>query len=84
MFDLQNIIKGYSDEQYSEALTYIMANFLKEKGIINMQEFQEYHKSNINELLNEIVERDKKEAQEKINKLRGEINERRIIRKNKI
>ena len=84
MFDLQNIIKGYSDEQYSEALTYIMANFLKENGIINMQEFQEYHKSNINELLNEIVERDKKEAQEKINKLRGEINERRIIRKNKI
>lgn len=70
MFDFREILNGYSNEQYSEALVYILANFLKEKGIINMQEFQKYHKSGINELLNKIVERDKKEAQERIEKLK--------------
>lgn len=75
MFDFDAILRGYSSEQYSEALIYIMANFLKEKGIINMQEFQEYHKNNLNELLNKIVERDKKEAQEKINELKGDNND---------
>ena len=46
---------------------------LKEKGIINMQEFQEYHKNNLNDLLNRIVDRDKKEAEEKVNELKGEV-----------
>ena len=72
MFDFDAILRGYSSEQYSEALMYIIVNFLKEKGLIDMQEFKEYHKNNLNNLLNQIVERDKKEAEERIKDLKGE------------
>lgn len=75
MFDFDAILRGYSSEQYSEALMYIIVNFLKEKGLIEMEEFKEYHKNNLNDLLNKIVDRDKKEAKKQINKLKGESNE---------
>lgn len=74
MFDFDAILRGYSSKQYSEALMYIIVNFLKEKGIINIEEFKEYHKNNLNDLLNQIVERDRKEAEERINQLKGEPN----------
>lgn len=76
MFDFDAILKGYSSEQYGEALMYIIVNFLNEKGLINMQEFKEYHKNNLNELLNKIVDRDKKEVEERINKLKGDPNDK--------
>lgn len=66
MFDFDAILRGYSSEQYSEALMYIIVNFLKEKGILDIQEFKEYHKNNLNDLLNQIVERDKKESYNKM------------------
>ena len=68
-FNLDDILKGYSSEQYGEALLYLIANFLKEKGLIDMQEFQEYHKNNLNNLLKQIVERDERLTKEKIDKL---------------
>ena len=72
MFDLGDILRGYSSEQYTEAMLYIMANFLKEKGLIDMKEFQEYHINNLNEVLNKIVERDKEAAKEKLEALKSE------------
>lgn len=75
MFNFDEILKGYSSEQYTEAMIYIVANFLKEKGLIDMKEFQEYHRKNLNELLNKIVERDKKTIEEKAKKIKGESNE---------
>lgn len=69
MFNIDDILKGYSSEQYSEAILYLIVNFLKEKGMIDMKEFMEYHKNNLNNILEQIVERDRKIAKEKIDKM---------------
>ena len=71
MFDFDAILRGYSSEQYSEALMYILVNFLKEKGMIDIQEFKEYHLNNLNDMLNKIVDRDKEEARKSLEKLEG-------------
>lgn len=74
MFNFEDILRGYSSEQYTEAMIYIVANFLKEKGLIDMKEFQEYHKNNLAEALKQIIERDKEIAKEKIEALKGGSN----------
>lgn len=72
MFNFDDILRGYSAEQYSESMIYLLVNFMKEKEMINIEEFKEYHKNNLNNILNQIVERDRKEAEEKINELKGD------------
>ena len=71
MFNFDDILRGYSSEQYAEAMVCVMANFLKEKGLIEMNEYHEYYAKNFNEGLNMIVERDRKINKEKLEKLKA-------------
>lgn len=71
MFNFDDILRGYSSEQYAEAMVCVIANFLKEKGLIDMNEYHEYYAKSFNEVLNMIVERDRKISKEKYEKIKA-------------
>ena len=70
MFDLNDILKGYSSEQYTEAVVCVMANFLQKKDLIDIAEFNEFYTNNLNNILNKIIERDNKINKEKLEALK--------------
>ena len=68
MFDLNDIVRGYNDEQYTRACCDIILNYLTEKNIIDLKEVQKYFKENFKKHLEDIVEGDKKEIKERLEK----------------
>ena len=74
MFDFEEILRGYSNEQYTKTFVEIIIKFLGNKGIIDINEFQKYLSDNFDGTLNQIVEYDKQEAKEKIEKYKKEAN----------
>lgn len=73
--DIEDIMKGYTNEQYSEALVNTLINYLSEKGIIDINDYIDYYTKNNTKILEKIIERDRaisKEAYEKYKKEKGE------------
>lgn len=56
---LGQVLRGYSYEQLNEAMLFTLVNFLKIKGIINFEEFSEFYTTNLNDMLEQIVKRDR-------------------------
>lgn len=75
MFDVNDIFRGYSIEQYSEAIVETLTQLLISKNLISSNEAKEYFKDNFKQILDCIIERDKKEAKKALEKLRGGSNE---------
>lgn len=65
MFNFEEIMRGYSDKQESEADIYTLINFLIFKGLIDGAEFTEYYDSNFQTMRDSIVERDRQEVERK-------------------
>jgi hypothetical protein len=72
MFDVNDIIRGYSIEQYSEAIVETLTQLLISKNLISSNEAKDYFKNNFEQILECIIERDKKEAKKRIEKLLGD------------
>lgn len=61
---LKEVLQGFSDRQLNEASLFTLVNYLKEKGIIDFEDFSEYYVKNLNNVLKLVVDRDKKHAEE--------------------
>ena len=73
--DIGDIMKGYTKEQYSEALVSTLINYLSEKGIIDINDYFDYYSKNNLKILEKIIERDKdisKKTYEKYKKEKGD------------
>lgn len=69
--DIGDVMKGYTNEQYSEALVSTLINYLSEKGIIDINDYFDYYSKNNPKILEKIIERDRvisKETYEKYKK----------------
>ena len=75
MFDVNDIFRGSSIEQYSEAIVETLTQLLISKNLISSNEAKEYFKDNFKPILDCIIERDKKEAKKRIEKLLGDDNQ---------
>lgn len=62
--DFDAILKGYTDEQYSEALYQTLANYLYFKGLIDLEDFAKFQEENFPKLLEKIKDRDRAKAKE--------------------
>ena len=71
MFDVNDIFRGYSIEQYSEAVVETLTQLLISKNLISSNEAKEYFKDNFKQILDCIIERDKKEAKKHLEELLG-------------
>ena len=65
MLSFEDILRGYSQEQYSEALYHTLANYLAYKGIIDIKELGEFQQDNFSKVLEKIIERDREESKKK-------------------
>ena len=69
MFDnFSNYFRGFTEEQYTRANISVLVNYLSSKNIIDSQDFYKYYENNIEDIIDKIVENDKKEYKEKYNK----------------
>ena len=68
---LDDVLRGYSVEQYSEAIVETLTQLLISKNLISTDEAKEYFKNNFTKILESIVERDKVEAKKKFEELMG-------------
>ena len=64
MFDFDELLRGYTDRQYAEALVNTIVLLLVNKEIITAEEYVEFRKKNFSDILNEIIKRDKGELEE--------------------
>ena len=62
--DIGDVMKGYTNEQYSEALVSTLINYLSEKGIIDINDYFDYYSKNNPKILEKIIERDRAKAKE--------------------
>lgn len=58
--DVEELLRGYSDEQYIRAIVTVLANYLCELNIIDMDDFIEYFKNNLKDVLIKTIQEDKK------------------------
>ncbi len=67
MFDsfIDDFWRGYTHEQFSEALYETLLNYLIKNDIINSTDFRKYEKEYFGKYLQAIVERDRKKAEER-------------------
>lgn len=72
MFNLDDILKGYTSEQYTEASVNTLINYLAEKGLIDINDYIDYHAVNSSKTLEHIVERDNAKAKEAYEKYKQE------------
>ena len=73
--DIGDVLKGYTNEQYSEALVSTLINYLSEKGIIDINDYFDYYSKNNPKILEKIIERDRaisKKTYEKYKKEKGD------------
>ena len=65
MFDslIEDYWRGYSHEQYAEALYETLLNYLIKNNIINKEDYEEYEWKNFEKILKSIVVRDKEEKE---------------------
>lgn len=68
MFDFDEILRGYTDRQYAEALVDTLITFLVDKNIISAGEYVSYRKEHFNDILEKIIKRDREELEEWIKK----------------
>lgn len=64
MFDIDEILRGYNDRQYAEATVTTLATFLVEKGMIDVNDYVQYREEQFQNILKQIVERDKQVIEE--------------------
>lgn len=57
--DVEELLRGYSDEQYIRALVTVLASYLCELNIIDMDDFIEYYKNNLKDVLIKTIQEDK-------------------------
>lgn len=72
MFNFEDILRGYSSEQYSEALVETLVQLLVSKDLISNGETKEYYKNNFNEILQLIIKRDREESKKKYEEYNAE------------
>lgn len=58
--DVEELLRGYSDEQYIRAVVTVLAGYLCELNIIDMDDFIEYYKNNLKDVLIKTIQEDKK------------------------
>lgn len=68
------ILRGYTSEQFSEALFHLLVNFLISKEIIDKDEFQQFSDENFQKILENIVKTDREKALTSINMNKNEEN----------
>lgn len=66
--DFFSVLRGYTVEQYSEALFQTIINFLLSKDIIQRDEFQQFVDANFNDILQKIIDRDREKRLTSVNK----------------
>lgn len=72
--DWMEILRGYTSEQFSEALFHLLVNFLISKEIIDKDEFQQFSDENFQKILENIVKTDREKALTSINMNKNEEN----------
>lgn len=68
MFDFTEILRGFTDEQYTRACCDTILNYLVQKNIIDSEDVEKYFEENFKKHLEKIVEEDKKEIKEQSEK----------------
>lgn len=58
--DVKKLLRGYSDEQFIRAVVTVLASYLCKLNIIDMDDFIEYFKNNLKDVLIKIIQEDKK------------------------
>lgn len=70
-----DIMRGYSDQQWNEAGLFTLVNYLKEKDIIDFDDFSKFYEEHFNNILKLVVERDKNNEKEIVSKYKTENKE---------
>lgn len=70
--DFEEIARGYSSEQYSEALFHLIINFLADVELIDKDRFQRFVDDNFNDILNNVIKRDKEASKKRLEDLKKE------------
>ena len=76
--NFEEILRGYTSEQYAETLYNTLINYLVFENIIDIKDYIKFSEEHINEILGKIIARDKEEsnkALEKINNKSSDKNE---------
>ena len=65
MFDglIEDYWRGYTYEQYAEALYETLLNYLVKNDIIKLEDYKDYEWHNFEKILKKIIERDKEEKE---------------------
>lgn len=58
--DVEELLRGYSDEQYIRAIVTVLVSCLCELNIIDMDDFIEYFKNNLKDVSIKTIQEDKK------------------------
>lgn len=76
MFNLDDILKGYSAENYANAVVETLTQLLISKSIISADETKEYFKNNFNKILEQVIEEERKECKKRIKELEEKLESR--------
>ena len=71
--DIESIIRGYTDEQYSKALIITLGTYLDKIGVLKVHDLMKYYEDNLSETLEQIKEEDLANAKEKYEKYKREL-----------
>ena len=58
--DVEELLRGYSDEQYIRAIVIVLVSCLCELNTIDMDDFIEYFKNNLKDVSIKTIQEDKK------------------------
>lgn len=75
MFNIDDVLRGYSAEQYSAAIVETLIQFLIGKGLISNDEVRKYFESNFNQIFQQIIKRDREESKKAYEKYEANIKE---------
>ena len=69
--NFEEILRGYTSEQFAEALYNTLVNYLVFKNIIDMNDYIKFSEENANKILKLIIARDKEEDKKIIEKFKN-------------
>lgn len=74
---LAEVLRGYTSEQYAEALFQLTIDYLRLHGIIDVEDFNEFTGDRFEDILKAIVERDRQKSKEIVDKYKAkeEVND---------
>lgn len=73
--DINSIMRGYTDEQYSKALIITLGTYLDKIGVLKVHDLMKYYEENLSEILEQIKKEDLDNARVSIEKYKKELEQ---------